>query len=444
MKNQTPFSRRSFLKTLGAAAAAAPFVTTDLLAQSRNSVLRHASFGVGGMGWSDLRQFAEHPKFNLVAFCDVDSKQFERTQKRFPEARAYHDWRVLLEKEAKNIDSVNVATPDHMHAPIAVSAMQLGKHVYGQKPLAHDIYEVRRMTEIAKQKNLVTQMGIQIHSAAAYRVGVSVLQSGTIGKIKEVHSWCPKSWGDASPAPDRSDAVPENLDWNFWLGVCHERPFIGDGYYHPSNWRKRLDFGTGTFGDMGCHIFDPVFNALELSAPLSVRSEGPPPNGWNWAVDSKIHYQFAGTKFTADKILPVTWYDGASKPPAEVIALLETDPLPETGSIFIGTEGVMALPHIAKPQLYPDAKFTDFNYPDLKELDHWGSFVNACLGEGKTTAHFGYAGPLTEAVLLGGVASRFPQTTLEWNARRMKFSLSDANQFVRRNYRKGWKVKGLG
>lgn len=443
MNHQTLFTRRSFLKTLGTAAAAAPFVTHNLLAQSPNTMLRHASFGVGGMGGSDLIQLSAHPKFKLVAFCDVDSKQIEKTQKQFPEARAYRDWRVLLDKEAKNIDSVNVATPDHMHAPIAVSAMQLGKHVYGQKPLAHNIYEVRRMTEIAKQKKVVTQMGIQIHSSAAYRIGVAILQSGTIGKIKEVHSWCPRFWGDPLPKPDRSDPVPENLEWNLWLGVGEDRPYIGDAYYHPSNWRKRLDFGTGTFGDMGCHIFDPVFKALELTTPLSVRSEGPSPNQWNWAIDAKIHYQFAGTKYTADKTLPVTWYDGASNPPAEVIALLEKDPLPESGSIFVGTEGVMALPHIAKPQLYPDAKFTDFRYPDLKEVDHWGAFVNACVGEGQTTAHFGYAGPLTEAVLLGGVASRFPHTTLEWNAHKLKFSLSAANQFVRRRYRKGWRVKGL-
>jgi predicted dehydrogenase len=443
MNTPTRFTRRSFLKTLGTAAAAAPFITHGLLAQSPNSVLRHASCGVGGMGWSDLTQFATHPKFKLVAFCDVDSKQAERAHKQFPDARVYRDWRVLLDKEAKNIDSVNVATPDHMHAPIAVSAMQLGKHVYGQKPLAHDLYEVRRMSEIATRKKVVTQMGIQIHSAAAYRVGVAVLRNGTIGKIKAVHSWCPKSWGDPSPRPDRSDPVPESLDWNFWLGVCAERPFIGDGYYHQANWRKRLDFGTGTFGDMGCHIFDPVFNALELAAPISVRSEGPAPNQWNWALDSKIHYQFAGTKYTAEKVLPVTWYDGDSKPPADVIALLEKDEMPNTGSIFIGTDGVMVLPHIAKPQLYPDAKFTDFKYPDLGELDHWASFVNACLGEGKTTAHFGYAGPLTEAVLLGGVASRFPETTMEWNAHKQKFSVSDANQFVRRRYRKGWSVKGL-
>lgn len=443
MTTPTSFTRRSFLKTLGTAAVAAPFFARDLFAQSPNSMLRHASFGVGGMGWSDLTQLKAHPKFKLVAFCDVDAKQITKVQKEFPEARAYRDWRVLLDKEAKNIDSVNVSTPDHMHAPIAVSAMQLGKHVYGQKPLAHDLYEVRRMTEIAKQKKVVTQMGIQIHSASAYRVGVNVLKTGTIGKIKEVHSWCPKSWGDTAPRPDRQDPVPENLDWNLWLGVCADRPFIGDGYYHPFNWRKRLDFGTGTFGDMGCHIFDPVFNALELAAPLSVRSEGPAPDQWNWAMDSKIHYQFAGTKFTADKTLPVTWYDGASKPPAEVIALLEKDPLPDSGSIFIGTEGVMALPHFAKPQMYPDAKFTDFQYPNLKELDHWGSFVDACLGKGQTTANFAYAGPLTEAVLLGGVASRFPQTTLEWDARKLKFNVREANQFIRRKYRKGWSVKGL-
>src|SRR6185312_9108573 len=196
-----------------------------------------------------------------------------------------------------------------------------------------------------------------------------------------------------------------SLNWDLWLGVAEKRPFIGGSYYHPSNWRKRLDFGTGTFGDMGCHIFDPVFKGLGLAAPISVRSEGAAPNEWNWALDSKIHYTFAGTKLTAGKTLPVTWYDGASKPPAEVIQLLEGDGLPNAGSIFIGTEGVMALPHIAKPQLYPDAKYQDYKRPDVGEVSHWASFVDACLGEGKTSANFAFAGPLTEAVLLGGVAS---------------------------------------
>lgn len=443
MQTNRVFTRRNFLKTLGAAAAGAPFIARGLLAQSARRVLRHASFGVGGMGWSDLTQLAGDPAFKLVAFCDVDTKEGARAQKQFPEARFYRDWRELLEKEANNIDSVNVATPDHMHAPIAVSAMQLSKHVYGQKPLAHDLYEVRRLTQIAHQKKVVTQMGIQIHSAAAYRGAVKILQDGVIGKIKEVHSWCPKSWGDPSAKPDHADPVPETFDWNLWLGVCADRPFIGGAYYHPANWRKRLDFGTGTFGDMGCHIFDPVFKSLELTAPLSVRSEGPPPNQWNWALDSQIHYQFPGTRFTAEKMLPVTWYDGAARPPAEVIALLEKDELPNSGSIFIGTQGVLVLPHIARPQLYPDAKYRDFKFPDVGEANHWKSFVDACLGEGKTSAHFGYAGPLTEAVLLGGVASHFPKTTLEWNAHKLKFNLSEANQLVRRSYRKGWSVKGL-
>ena len=194
---------------------------------------------------------------------------------------------------------------------------------------------------------------------------------------------------------------------------------------------------------MGCHIFDPVFKALELAAPISVRSEGLPPNEWNWALDSKIHYTFAGTKYTADKILPVTWYDGAAKPPAEVIALLGKGEMPNSGSIFIGTDGVMVMPHVGKPQLYPEAKFKDFKFPEIGEVNHWGSFVNACLGEGKTSANFAYAGPLTEAVLLGGVASRFPKTTLDWNALKLKFNLGEANQYVRRTYRKGWSIKGL-
>jgi predicted dehydrogenase len=234
------------------------------------------------------------------------------------------------------------------------------------------------------------------------------------------------------------------MDWDMWLGVCAKRPFIGDAYYHPANWRKRLDFGTGTFGDMGCHIFDPVFDSLGLAAPLSVRSEGQPPNQWNWALDSKIHYTFAGTKYTAGKTLNVTWYDGEnSHPPKEILDLLEKDERPNTGSIFVGTEGVLVLPHFSRPLLYPDKKFKDFKFPNVPSGDHWGEFVQACRGLCRTSAHFGYAGPLTEAVLLGGVASRFPKTTLKWDSAALKFNESAANQHIRREYRDGWKIKGL-
>jgi predicted dehydrogenase len=258
-----------------------------------------------------------------------------------------------------------------------------------------------------------------------------------------VHSWCPKSWGDPGPRPEREDPVPANFDWDLWLGVCAQRPFIGHAYYHPANWRKRLDFGTGTFGDMGCHIFDPVFDSLGLGAPISVRSEGAAPNQWNWAMDSRIHYVFPGTRFTADQTLNVTWYDGEQKPPADVLALLEGDERPNTGSIFIGTQGTLVLPHINRPLLYPDKKFKNFKYPEISSGNHWGQFIGACLGHGRTSAHFGYAGPLTEAVLLGGVASRFPQTTLKWDSARLEFDLREANQFVRREYRQGWGVKEL-
>ena len=444
MRKPNQYSRRTFLKTLGAAALTAPFISHRLLAQPASRTLRHASFGAGGMAWSDLTQIANCPNVEIVAVCDVDLNRTAEARKRFPKARIYQDWRELLDKEAKNIDSVNVSTPDHMHAPIAVSAMQLGKHVYGQKPLAHEIYEVRRMTELAHSRKLVTQMGIQIHSSVYYRMAVRMVQNGVIGKIKAVHSWCPKSWGDTAARPDQTDLVPAGFDWNLWLGVCAERPFIGDEYYHPGNWRKRLDFGTGTLGDMGCHIFDPVFEAIGLAAPMAVRSEGPAPNQWNWALDGKIYYAFPGNDRTESNILPVTWYDGAAKPPTEVLRLVEDAEVPDTGSLFVGTEGVLLLPHMSgRPALFPAAKFRDFKLPQVQGINHWGQFVEACRGNGKTTADFAYAGPLTETILLGGIASRFPQTTLEWNSRKMKFGMREANALVRRSYRQGWAVKGL-
>jgi predicted dehydrogenase len=443
MKRYSKYSRRSFLKTVATAAAVAPFATTGLMARSPNSTLRHASFGCSGMALGDLTVIGNLKNVEMVALCDVDLDRTAEARKLFPKAKVYQDWRELLDKEGKNLDSVNVSTPDHMHAPIAITAMRLGKHVYGQKPLAHNIYEVRRMTEVARKAKVVTQMGIQIHAAGPYRSAVRILQDGVIGKIREVHTWCPKSWGDSTPIPDRHDPVPTNFDWNLWLGVCADRPFIGDKYYHPGNWRKRLDMGTGTLGDMGCHLFDPIFNGLGLAAPISVRSEGPAPNQWNWALDEKILYRFDGTPHTAADVLPVTWYDGAAKISPEIAGLLEGAEAPNTASIFIGTNGVMLLPHVMRPTLYPVAKFKDYEIPDAGETNHWGQFVKACQGEGKTTADFDYAGPLTEAILLGGIASRFLRATLNWNAKKMKFDLAEANGYVRREYRKGWSVKWL-
>ena len=195
---------------------------------------------------------------------------------------------------------------------------------------------------------------------------------------------------------------------------------------------------------MGCHIYDPVFKALDLTAPISLRSEGPMPNQWNWAVNARIEYVFPGTAYTEDKTVNVTWYDGEERPPRDVQGLLGDEKLTDQGSIFVGTKGVMLLPHIARAQLFPEKVFEDWQRPKVTENDHWQQFVEACRGNGQTSANLNYAGPLTETVLLGSVATRFPKSTMLWDAKRLRFTnLTAANQYVRRRYRKGWEVKGL-
>lgn len=446
MPQSRPADRRLFLKSLAASSVAVPLFSRHLVSAPPSRTVRHASFGGAGMASADWQNLSNHPALKLICVSEVDTARLDVLKKRFPEGnvKVYQDWRVMLDKEAKNLDSVNVGTPDHMHAPMAMSAMQLGLHAYVQKPLAHDLYEVRRLTAVAKEKNLVTQMGIQIHSAPYYRIGVKVIQSGAIGNVKEVHLWSSKKWGDPEPLPDRSDDVPPTLDWDKWLGVAAPRPYL-KGYYHPGNWRKRLDFGTGTFGDMGCHIYDPVFEALALTAPLSVCSEGPAPNKSNWALDALIRYVFPATQFTEGKTLKLTWYDGDQRPSKEIQALLGGKPLPSQGSLFVGTKGVMLLPHINRPALFPEAQFKDYVLPRDNGSNHWSQFVDAILGEGKTLAPFSYSGPLTETVLLGGAATRFPKQLLEWDAEALQFRNSAAaTQLVRRTYRKGWEVPGLG
>lgn len=438
-------SRRSFLKKAGIATLTAPLFVRNLMSAPPSGRIRHASFGAGGMAGADLRALASHPQVDLVAVADVDTSRFEQLKKVVPNGKlnVYQDWRQLLDKEGKNLNTANVSTPDHMHAPIAMSAMMRDIHVYVQKPLAHDVYECRRLTEVARQRKLVSQMGIQVHSATPYRLGVQVIRDGAIGPVREVHTWSNKKWGDPNPLPDRKDQVPASLNWDQWLGVGPERPYIS-GYYHPGNWRKRLDFGTGTFGDMGCHIYDPVFEALALTAPLSVRSEGDTPNRHNWANNALIHYVFPGTRYTEGKTVRVTWYDGDQKPPREIQALLGNRKLPDQGSIFIGAKGIMLLPHVGNPVLLPDAQYQGFQMPKVEAANHYHQFINAVLGKGQTSASFDYSGPLTEAVLLGGVATHFPKATLEWDSAKLSFRKSpEATRLIRRTYRKGWEVPGL-
>jgi predicted dehydrogenase len=436
-------NRRSFFKT-AAAGLAAPAFIRNLISAPPGSTLRLASFGGGGMAYHTLDGIATHPKVTLVCVAELDPTRLDQTKKKYPGVKVYEKWREMLDKEHKNLDVACVGTPDHMHAPMGMSAMELGLHVYMQKPLAHDIYEVRRLTGMARKKKLVTQMGIQVHSSAEYQTAVQLVQSGAIGKIQEVHSWSEKKWGDLDPLPNRTDPVPPGLCWDDWLGVMQPRPYLGDEYYHPVNWRKRLDFGTATFGDMGCHIIDPVFSGLQLTAPVSVRSEGLAPNQTNWAINAVIHYVFPGTPYTEGKTVQVHWYDGDERPPKEIQALLGSKEMPGQGSIFVGTKGVMLLAHVAKPVLLPEEQFKDYAMPQVQAANHYHQFVDAVLNQGKTSAPLDYAGPLTESVLLGPIATRFPKTTLEWNAARMKFKNSpEATSHVRRAYRSGWGVKGL-
>jgi predicted dehydrogenase len=448
-------TRRTALKTAAATAFAAPFVWRVHAHAAPSETVLHASFGADGQAGSDIGALTSSKHLKLVAVAEVDSnrKNLAALKKKYPELRVYQDYRILLDKE-KDLDSVNVSTPDHMHAPIAMRALNRGLNVYGQKPLTQTIHEARRLTEVAAEKKVVTQMGIQIHSVRKHKLVVKLIQDGAIGKVKEVHSWSGKSWGDTHPKPDQTDKVPAGFDWDLWLGVASERPFIGNvafgkeppqPYYHPGNWRKRLDFGTGTFGDMGCHILDPVFGALGVGNPSSIRSALPGPNDYNWSLDVEVKYVFPGSKFTTDPV-SLTWYNGNARPPKEVVEHIGKLALDHQGSIVIGTGGVLYSQYDSgsKPILLPTEKFADFKLPDLKDDDHYLQFVEAVRGNGHTSAPFSYSGPLTELVLLGCLATRFPKTDLKWDTKALKFTNNeDANKFVRKTYRKGFEVEGL-
>ncbi len=442
MASQTRITRRAALKSVAAAGMTAPFVYSSMAYAGPNETLLHASFGAAGMAMSDIRSLTASKNLRLVAVADVDLGRTAEVRKAFPNVRVYQDWRELLDKE-KGLNSCNISTPDHMHAPITMRAMQQGLHVYTQKPLTQSIYEARQLTRVARERRLVTQMGIQIHSHEVHRTVVAMVQGGAIGKVREVHSWSNKTWGDRAARPERRDAVPANFNWDHWLGVASDRPFLGNGYYHPGNWRKRLDFGTGTFGDMGCHILDPVFSALSLTAPLSVRAESGQVNAHNWGLDCRVQYTFPGTKVTTDRVT-LTWYDGSQRPPMEVRQRIGKRNFSDQGSIYIGTDGVLYSPYIAAPILLPEEKFRDYRRPQPGGRNHYLQWVDACRGMGQTSAPFDYSGPLTEMVLLGCLATRFQKSTLEWDVAKMQITNNkDANAMVRRTYRKGWEVNGL-
>jgi hypothetical protein len=418
--SNTAVSRRKFLQTVGATAAVAPFLSIQSRAAAPR--VRHASIGAAGQAFSDLQAFARHPAFDLVAVADVDLARFERVQERFPKIRVYQDWRELLEKEHKNIDSVNVSIPDHMHCLVAVEAMKRGKPVYVQKPLCNTLRETRMLTEYARRKRLTTQMGIQVSSSRGQRYGEALVRSGIIGKVREVHTFSNKSWGAAEPIPQETRPVPAPLDWDGWLGVSAERPFKR-GAYHPGQWRRRVGFGTGTLGDMGCHIYSPPYRALKLTFPVAVTAYGPAPTAESWAVKARVKLTYPGTEYTADNTVDVWWYDGGELPPDAIREPIGAR-FPEQGSVVVGTDGMIVLPHVtAEAFVLPESKMAALPTFDLGDRDHYGEFLDAVLAGGKQncSAGFDYAGPLTESVIIGNVAAHFPGETLTFDARALSF-----------------------
>ena len=470
--------RRDFIKTSAIASTIAVLPSIQMCAEAAKASpnkLRTAHIGVGNMGMADLKDIASHPKVEVTALCDVDSNYLDAAHKMFPNAKVYKDYRVMLKEMKDDIDAVVVSTPDHTHAPASMLAMEMDKAVYCQKPLTHHVTEARAMNKLAKEKNLITQMGIQVHSFYDYKLATLLIQDGIIGKVHTVRAWSPKNWGYDGPVPEGSDPVPENLDWNLWLGTSGERPYK-EGYYHPGNWRKLMDYGCGTLGDMGVHIFDTPYNALELDVPKTITTNCREPNGYGFPVNNVVTYEFPGTKYTTDNFKWV-WYDGPGMPTdhedlvlpgaegvskvdqkedksLEEMSSLEVketgdSQLPEQGAMFIGTKGRLLLPHFMQiPKKIVDGKYVDISEEIAKHnlgepvrdyagesFKHYHQFVDACLGKDECTAPFSYAARLTETILLGVIAGRFPNQTLHWDSANARFEEEEANQFLDAPYR---------
>jgi hypothetical protein len=319
-----------------------------------------------------------------------------------------------------------------------MAAMKLGKHVYTQKPLTHKLAEARELAEFAAEKNLTTQMGIQNQSRAPYRFTRHHIKKGIIGKIKKVYVWSFKNWGyDGKPFAEKS-AVPESLDWNLWLGTAPVRHFT-EKVYHPGQWRKILDFGCGTLGDMGIHIFDTPFKSLDLTDPLWVEADCRAPNGFGHAETNKVHYGFAPTKYTTDNFT-FTWWDGAGAPRHNGnpdLQLPNGDQLPRQGALYVGEAGRMVLPHCKMPTFYPNSVLDGVDQKEFENVNHYTQFLDAIEGKDKTLAGFDYAGPLAESLCLGVVACQFPGKRLNWDAKKMHVTnLAKANPLLEGKYRK--------
>jgi predicted dehydrogenase len=439
-------SRRSFMKRSAAASAAIAGAPAILSARLPNEKLNLAIIGCGGRGASNLADVSSE---NIVALCDVNEINLNAAAKKHPEARKYVDFRKLYENE-KDFDAVVVSCAEHTHSFATLPALQLKKHVYCEKPLAHNVWETRVITEAAARAKVATQMGTQIHAGSNYRRVVELVQGGAIGPVTEAHVWVGRAWGLQSEEesrqhkdivyvterPKEAKPVPASLHWDLWLGPAPERPF-NDVYFPGPKWYRWWDFGGGTMSDLGSHWNDLPFWALKLRHPRTIQGGGPPPHPEIAPASMTARYEY-GPRGEMPPVV-VTWYQGKEKPELWHGGLI---PKWDSGALFVGSKG-MLLADYGKHVLLPEENFKDFVHPNPfipESLGHHKEWIHACKTGDLTTCSFDYSGPLTEANHLGNVAYRVGKK-IEWDPVKMQAkNAPEASRFVHREYRKGWKL----
>jgi predicted dehydrogenase len=439
--NTPRFSRRDFIKTSSLASAALAFpAILRSQSQSPNNRLNIALCGVGGRGYDAVQGLKGE---NFVAFCDVDDERAAKTFQEFPDVPRFRDYRKMLDALGNKIDAVTVSTPDHMHFPIALAALSLGKHVFVEKPLTHTVAEARRLDRVAREKKVATQMGNQGHALEGMRLIKEWHQAGILGEVREVHSWTDRPiWPQGVGAPDHSKmmpVVPATLDWDLWLGVAPAREY--DPAYVPFSWRGYWDFGTGALGDMGCHIMDGAYWALELTQPTRVEAISAHQTDQSPPTASVVTYHFPAR----GNLPPVkwTWYDGGLMPmlPPDLEATRQLEP---NGTLIVGSKAtVFADTYYASARIIPEAKrqalapvLPPKTLPRV-EGGHFAEWVRACKGGTPAGSNFEYAARLTETVLLSNVAVR-ARRPIDWDSAAMKITnLPEANQYLTKSYRSG-------
>jgi predicted dehydrogenase len=441
----SPLTRRHFLRSTtlaGAAALAAPAVLrASPGGLSPNERLNIAIIGVGGRGRAALQGFAAE---NIVALCDVDATPLAAAHEQHPGAETFRDYRVMLARMDQRIDAVAIMTPDHMHYPMAVAALALGKHVFVEKPLTHTIAEARELARLAAASpRLATQMGNQGRANEGHRLLKEWIDAGVLGPVREVHSWTNRPiWPQGINAPDHSQMIPvcpPHLDWDLWLGVAAERPY--DPAYAPFKWRGFWDFGTGALGDMGCHILDGAFHALDLRAPRHITATSAKENEISAPTASIITFDFPARG--ALPPLTLKWYDGGLKPP-----LPDDWPtgraLPGNGTLIVGDHAkVLADTYYASVRIVPEDRMRELA-PTLPPRSlprvrggHFAEWLDACRGGPACGSEFAYAAGLTELCLLSNLAVRAGRQ-LEWDAAAMQVTnFAAANQYLTKEYRPG-------